>query len=116
MPPLRAALGCRCPRCGAGRLFRGYLTVVDHCDRCGLALAENDSGDGPAVFLIFIIGALAVPLALWIEATFTPPVWVHALTSGGFVLGLAAVLLRPAKAYVVALQYRHRPEEFGDGD
>ncbi|NNG03364.1 MAG: DUF983 domain-containing protein, partial [Inquilinus sp.] len=55
---LRTALAGRCPRCGRGRLYAGYLTLVERCESCGLALAENDSGDGPAVFLIFIIGFL----------------------------------------------------------
>ena len=116
-PPdlLRTSLACRCPRCGRGRLFDGYLTLAESCDACGLSLADNDTGDGPAVFLIFIIGFLAVPLALWIEASFAPPVWVHALTSGGFILSLALLLLRPAKALVVGLQYRHRPEDFAGG-
>ncbi|MGP1396394.1 MAG: DUF983 domain-containing protein [Inquilinaceae bacterium] len=86
--------------------------MVDRCAVCDLKLADNDSGDGPAVFLIFILGALAVPVALWIEFTFRPPVWVHALTTGGLVLGLTALTLRPAKAYVVALQYRHNRHDF----
>lgn len=112
--PITAGLRCRCPRCGEGRLFTGYLTVVDKCERCGLRLADNDSGDGPAVFLIFIVGFLAVALAIWMEVRWEPAIWVHALVSGGFVIGLSLVLLRPAKAYVLALQYRHRRDEFED--
>ncbi|MEO1226239.1 MAG: DUF983 domain-containing protein [Pseudomonadota bacterium] len=110
--PIVAGLRCRCPRCGEGRLFKGYLTLVDECEHCGLHLADSDSGDGPAVFLIFIVGFLAVGLAIWVEVTWEPAVWVHALVSGGFVIGLSLLLLRPAKAYVMALQYRHRRDEF----
>jgi uncharacterized protein (DUF983 family) len=116
--PISAALGAKCPRCGVGSLFRGYLTVVDRCDHCGLRLAENDSGDGRAVFMIFILGFLAVPFVLWIEARWAPAIWVHALAGGGLVFGLTAVLLRPIKAYMTALQFRYRRSEFerGAGD
>jgi uncharacterized protein (DUF983 family) len=110
--PISAALGAKCPRCGIGPLFRGYLTVVDECSCCGLRLAENDSGDGPAVFMIFILGFLAVPLVLWIEARWAPAIWVHALVGGGFVAAVTAVMLRPMKAYMTALQYRYRRSEF----
>ena len=58
VPPLRAGLGCRCPRCGRGRLYNGLLTVVDRCAVCGLDLSPHDSGDGPAVFVILILGAV----------------------------------------------------------
>lgn len=117
--PLSAAIGARCPRCGIGRLFKGFLTVVDDCEHCGLRLAENDSGDGPAVILIFILGFLAVPFVLWIEARWTPALWVHALAGGSLVLGLTAVLLRPIKAFMTAMQYRYRRSDFErptDGD
>ncbi|MEM7444474.1 MAG: DUF983 domain-containing protein [Pseudomonadota bacterium] len=110
--PIAAGLRCRCPRCGEGRLFAGYLAVVDECEHCGLRLADNDSGDGPAVFLIFIVGFLAVALAIWVEVRWEPPMWVHAVVSGGFVIALSLALLRPAKAYVLALQYRHRRDDF----
>lgn len=112
--PISVGLRCRCPRCGEGKLFKGYLTVVDRCDRCGLRLAGNDSGDGPAVFLIFIVGFLAVALAIWVEVTWRPAIWVHAAVSGGFVVGLSLLLLRPAKAYILALQFRHRRDDFED--
>src|SRR3546814_6132215 len=70
-----AGLACRCPRCGRGRLFDGYLTVRPVCDACGLDLASHDTGDGPSVFVIFILGAVVVPLALTVEAAFQPPLW-----------------------------------------
>ena len=56
--PIAAGLACRCPRCGRGRLFDGYLTVAARCSACGLDLSKADSGDGPAVFIIFILGFL----------------------------------------------------------
>lgn len=113
--PLATAVGCTCPRCGRGKVFEGFLKVVDRCDRCGLALAKNDSGDGPAVFLIFVLGALIVGLALWTEATFAPPYWLHLVIWPAATIALTLLLLRPLKAYVIALQYRHRRSDFEQG-
>lgn len=103
---------CVCPRCGVGRLFAGFLEVVPRCESCGLELARSDSGDGPAVFLVFVLGFLVTPVALWVAMTWTWPLWLHAVVWSVVVLGLALGLLRPAKAFVLALQYRHRPEDF----
>lgn len=104
----RNALHSRCPGCGQGPLFDGFLTVRPKCEICGLKLSGHDSGDGPAVFLIFILGFTIVPLALWVDAAFTPPIWVHALLWPALVVGGAVGLLRPAKALTVALQYQFR--------
>ena len=105
---LSTALTCRCPRCGTGPLFEGFVQVRARCENCGLDLSDHDSGDGPAVFLIFILGAICVPLALWINAVFSVPFWLPAVIAGTVALGLTFGLLRPTKAYVIALQYRHR--------
>jgi uncharacterized protein (DUF983 family) len=110
--PIEAALKCRCPRCGKGALFtgRGTLHCVEHCSACGLAVARNDSGDGPAVFFIFILGFLLVPLALVFDAFVSPPLWVHAVLWTVVALGLCFFVLQPIKAYVVALQFKHRAD------
>lgn len=79
------------------------------CPACGLDLTRADSADGPAVFLIFVLGASLVPLALIFETAFAPPLWVHAVLWGAVALGITLAALRPLKALVVALQYRHRP-------
>lgn len=111
--PLAAGLGCRCPRCGRGRLYSGFLTVRPACEACGLDLKKADSGDGPAVFIIFILGALVVPLALWSEARFEPPMWVHMAIWPAVILGLSLGMLRPMKALMIALQFRHRASDSG---
>ncbi|MEX2641897.1 MAG: DUF983 domain-containing protein [Acetobacterales bacterium] len=113
-----AGIACRCPCCGEGSLYTGYLTVRDRCAVCGLDMRRHDSGDGPAVFLIFILGVVVVGMAISVEVVFLPPLWLHALLWPPVILGLALILLRPAKAVLVALQYRHRPGEMGaaDGD
>ncbi|MBT5108795.1 MAG: DUF983 domain-containing protein [Rhodospirillaceae bacterium] len=110
-PPLSAfstGLRCRCPRCGVGKLFDGYLTIAATCGHCGLDLAASDSGDGPAIFVIFIVGPIVTGLALWTEVRFTPPIWVHMVLWLPMVLGGSIWLLRPFKAVLVALQYKHQ--------
>ena len=107
LSPIRTGLTCRCPRCGRGKLFDGYLTLAERCAVCGLALQERDSGDGPAVFVIFILGAVIVPLALCVEAAMKPPYWVHGVVWTTVVIAGSLALLRPLKGLMVALQYRH---------
>ncbi len=113
--PFSAGLRCRCPRCGRGRLFDGYLEVAAHCDACGLDLSAQDSGDGPAVFVILILGFVVVGLALWVEVAFAPDYWVHVVLWPPIILGGALGLLRPSKGVLIALQYRHRTHEFDAG-
>lgn len=106
--PLTAGLGCRCPRCGRGRLFDGYLTVSEHCPICGLNLSDQDSADGPAVFITLILGFVVVGMALIVEIVFTPPRWVHLVLWPPVIIAGALAMLRPFKALMIALQYRHR--------
>jgi uncharacterized protein (DUF983 family) len=107
VPVLAAALRCRCPRCGQGKLFDGLLTVAPRCSACGLDLAAQDAGDGPAVFVVLILGALVVGLALLVEVKFAPPFWVHLVLWTPVVIGGAIAMLRPLKAWLIAMQYRH---------
>ena len=109
-PPLPASVGWRgrCPRCGEGRLFDGFLTVAPRCRNCGLDFSFADSGDGPAVFIMMIVGFIVVGLALFVEFTFHPPYWLHAVLWIPLVLGLSIGLLRPLKSLMIALQYRHK--------
>jgi len=111
--PFSTGLACRCPRCGRGKLFKGFLKVVETCPACGLDLSGADAADGPAVFIIFILGALVVPMALLTEAWFAPPLWVHMVVWGPVILLGAIALLRPFKAIMVAIQYHHRSGEGG---
>jgi len=105
--PLRAALGCRCPRCGEGKLFAGLLNVRRACEVCGLDLSAQDAGDGPAVFVILFLGLIVVGLAALVEIRFSPPMWVHVVLWTPLILGGAVAMLRPLKAGLIALQYRH---------
>jgi len=108
LSPVLTGLACRCPRCGRGRLFSGYLVVAERCDSCSLDLRNHDSGDGPAVFVIFALGIIVVPLALWVESAFQPPLWLHAVLWSLAILAGALGLLRPFKGVLIALQYNHR--------
>jgi uncharacterized protein (DUF983 family) len=110
---LVAALACKCPRCGKGPLFSGFLTVAPACTVCGLELARHDSGDGPAVFLIFILGALIVPLVVLVDSVLRLPMWGTMLLWTPVVLGVTLGLLRPAKSLVLALQFHNRRSDFG---
>ena len=108
MSPLRIGLRQRCPACGVGKLFEGLLTVRASCAECGLDLRAQDSGDGPAFFVITLLGALITGLAAWVELAFSPPLWVHiALWLPLVTLG-TVYLLRISKALLIAWQYRHR--------
>ena len=109
-PVIATGLHGRCPRCGEGRLFEGFLTVRPRCQACDLDLSFADSGDGPAVFIMMIVGFIVVGLALFVEFTFHPPYWLHAVLWIPLVLGLSLGLLRPLKGLLIAQQYRHRAE------
>ncbi len=104
---LRSGLGCKCPRCGRGRLFSGYLTVADKCDLCGLNFEGQDAGDGPAVFIILILGFFVVGMAVLFEVVVAPPMWLHLLLWSPVTIGGSIGLLRPFKAVMIALQYKH---------
>ena len=107
VPLTRAAFGGRCPRCGEGRLFSGLLTVREACPVCALDLSAQDAGDGPQVFVILVLGLVVVGLAAFVELRFAPPIWVHLVLWTPLILAGAVALLRPLKAGLIALQYRH---------
>ncbi|XDZ65085.1 DUF983 domain-containing protein [Alphaproteobacteria bacterium LSUCC0684] len=109
--PLRRALNNTCPGCGQGKLFQGRIALVAECDTCGLDIGRYNAGDGPATLLIFVYGALIVPLAFVLESLLSPPLWVHAVLWGLVMLAATLLSLRPAKAFMVALQYRFQTPE-----
>ncbi len=102
---------CKCPRCGKGPLFRQLLNMRERCEACGLDYKFVDTGDGPAVFAIFILGFLCVGGALIAEFKFGVPWWMHVLLWGILTPLIAIVLLRFLKATLIALQYRNKAEE-----
>jgi uncharacterized protein (DUF983 family) len=95
----------RCPNCGQGRLFRAFLKVIDRCEVCGTELFHQRADDAPPYFVILITGHIIVPMALIVEAEFSPPFWVHALIWGPLTLALALGLLQPVKGAIVGWQW-----------
>ncbi|HEU5017230.1 MAG TPA: DUF983 domain-containing protein [Pseudolabrys sp.] len=112
-PPLPIARGLRgrCPRCGEGCLFGGFLSLRPQCERCGLAFDFADAGDGPAVFVILIGGFVVVFAALFTEIAYQPPYWVHAVLWLPLALLLTLGPLRPIKGLLIALQFHHKAQE-----
>jgi uncharacterized protein (DUF983 family) len=115
-PLLVAALGCRCPRCGKGRLFAGYLRIAPACEHCGLSFAGNDTGDGPAFFIMLPLSIATAVFALLFEVKAQPPLWLHMVIWPIFIALAVGLLLRPVKATMVALQYRYRDVESDAGN
>jgi uncharacterized protein (DUF983 family) len=109
--PLLAGLRGRCPHCGQGRLFQGFLTIAPACPACGFGLAHADSGDGPAVFVIMIVGFLVVFAALFTEIAVHPPIWVHLVLWLPLAAVLCLALLRPLKGLMIGAQIRNKASE-----
>ncbi|WP_374573081.1 DUF983 domain-containing protein [Phenylobacterium sp.] len=109
--PLLAGLMGRCPNCGEGHLFEGFLKVSAQCEACGYDLRRADSGDGPAVFVILIAGFIVAFGALFLEFAVHPPVWVHLVVWLPATLIISLVLLRPLKGIMLAAQFANRASE-----
>lgn len=109
--PIAVGLMGRCPRCGNGKLFNGFLTVAPACDVCGLDYGFADAGDGPGFFVTLVGGTLIVALALWLEVVYEPPIWVYAVVLLPLTLIFCLGTLRPLKGVLIALQFRNKAEQ-----
>ncbi|PTS87152.1 MULTISPECIES: DUF983 domain-containing protein [unclassified Caulobacter] len=109
--PLLSGLRCRCPRCGEGKLFAGFLKLAPACDRCGLSYAFADPADGPAFFVMSGVGIVVIGVFTWVEVVYRPPLWVHFATVFPVLIGACLGTLRPVKAWLVASQFIHKAEE-----
>jgi uncharacterized protein (DUF983 family) len=109
--PYIAGLTCRCPRCGKGKLYAGFLTLAPGCEACGLDYSFMDSGDGPAIFVIMIAGAIVVTAALITEVKYQPPFWLHAVLWLPLTLAVTLWPLRAIKSLLIALQFHHKAAE-----
>ena len=109
--PIKRGICGRCPRCGKGKLFQGFLTLAPRCDRCGLYYSFADSADGPAFFAMFISGFIVVFAALAVEVLYRPPFWVHAVLWLPLIVVTTLLPLRPIKGVLIALQYHHQAAE-----
>ncbi len=107
----KAALACRCPRCGQGRLFDGLLAIRPACEVCGLDLSGVDTGDGFAVPILIVLGAIVVGAAFWVDTRFSPPLWVHALIWPPVTGILVILMTRYIKSFLAVQQYKTRRDE-----
>ena len=92
-------------------MFDGYIALKKQCPACGLDYGMFDAGDGPMVFGILIVGAIVAGLALWVEFTFSPPYWVHAVLWAPLIVILCLGFLRLSKSTLLVLQYKHKAGE-----
>jgi uncharacterized protein (DUF983 family) len=109
--PYVAGVMCRCPNCGKGPLFKGYLTLWPRCDTCAIDFDFADAGDGPAIFVILLSGFLVVGAALVVEMKYQPPYWLHAVLWVPLILLVTLVPLRLIKSLLIALQFHHKAAE-----
>ena len=101
-------IACRCPRCGKGKLYAGFLDLRPNCEACGLDYAFIDAGDGPAIFIIMLAGAIVVTAALIVEIKYQPPFWLHAALWLPLILATTLLPLRSMKSLLIALQFHHK--------
>lgn len=108
--PASAALKGHCPRCGEGKLFKGFVALQPQCSNCGLSYKFADAGDGPAVFVILFAGFIIVGLMFWVENTYEPPIWLHLAVFLPLTMIVCLGLLRPLKGLLIGLQYKNKAE------
>jgi uncharacterized protein (DUF983 family) len=109
--PISAGLRCRCPNCGEGRVFRGFLKFKERCDACGADLTVADVGDGASFFVMWVALILVVPAAMIFELLVRPQTWVHFILWPPAIVIVCMILLRPFKATLFALQWKHKAGE-----
>ena len=111
LEPVRVGLRGRCPRCGDGHLFKGFLDLAPNCEVCGLDYSFADPADGPAFFVICFACIPSVLFAVYAEVAYEPSLWFHAFVSIPLILLTCILPLRPLKGWLVASQYFHKAEE-----
>jgi len=111
LPPMKTGIRGRCPRCGQGHLFNGFLTLAPKCEACGLDYSFADPADGPAFFVICFACVPSVALAVWLEVVFGASLLTQFLVTGPFMLLTCVPPLRPLKGWLVASQYFYKAEE-----
>lgn len=109
--PMITGIKGRCPRCQQGHLFKGFLSMAETCEVCGLDYSFADPADGPAFFAITIATVPALAFAVWMQVTFDPPLWAHVLTTLPLIVGSCMLLLRPLKGWLVCSQFFHKAEQ-----
>jgi len=108
---IRAGVLGRCPKCGKGELYAKYLKIGDRCGACGADFTMADSGDGPTVFVILVVGALVVPLIFVLQFALQWPLWAVGFAGAVCTLALTFALLPVFKGVLFTLQWTHGARE-----
>ena len=111
LSPISTGARGRCPRCGKGSLFAGFLRLAPKCEVCGLDYSFADPADGPAFFVMLLVCVPGLLFALWLDAAYSPPIWVHFAVSLPVIILTCVLPLRPIKGWLVASQYFYKAEE-----
>ncbi|MEZ6023229.1 MAG: DUF983 domain-containing protein [Hyphomonadaceae bacterium] len=111
-----AGLRLRCPQCGQGKVFQSYLKFHDRCSVCGADFRAADAGDGPAVFVILIVGAIVAPLLIILQFGLELPWWLAAIITMAAAVALCLALLPPFKSLLFALQWKHKARQVTNED
>ena len=110
--PIMRGLAGRCPRCGKGKLFEGFLTLRPRCESAASTYSFADAADGPALFVMFLSGFMVAGSRAWrSRRSIPPPYWVHAVLWIPLILITTLGPLRPMKGLMIALQYHHKAAE-----
>lgn len=112
-PALRHALVGKCPKCGEGKLFARFLRTVDRCSSCGEEWHRHSADDLPAYLVVLLLGHILVPLMIEMNFALAIPMGVQFVLWPGLAVLLAAALIQPAKAAVIAFQWSRRLHGFG---
>lgn len=111
LSPFTTGLAGKCPRCGRGKLFDGYLTVAKSCQSCGLSYSFADAGDGAAWFVMLSVCIVGVGSILGIEIAYAPTFWVHILLAIPILIVVPLILLRPVKGVLLCQQWKTKARE-----
>ena len=111
LEPYDVGVRGRCPRCGEGHMFEGFLKLRPSCEVCGLDYSYADPADGPAFFAITFACQPSACFAVWLELAYQAPYWVHVFTTFPIMLATLIPPLRPLKGWLVASQYYHKAQE-----
>jgi len=107
LSPVTTGLRGRCPVCGEGSLFKGYLKFAPDCEACGTSFEIEDAGDGPAVFVIFAAGIIIIPAALAFQFIAGAPIWLTLLIWIPILIAFCLALLRPLRGVMFNMQFKH---------
>ena len=94
-------------------MFKSWLKIVDRCEKCDLDYRFAAPDDGPAFFSLCIIALPLIFFVVWFEVAYSPPFWVHLITSVPFMAAGCLLPLRPIKGWLVVSQYVNRAQEAG---